>query len=475
MGGLLFDPVSADEAVARIEAMMRSGRPHYVVTPNVDFLVQAQQDAELRRIVNEADLSLCDGMPVLWASRWLNNALPERVAGSDLVPRLLELAAARGYRVFFLGGTSEASARAVARVRARYPGLTVAGHFSPPFADLLDMDAEAINGQIREARPHLLLVSFGTPKGEKWIRMNQEALAVPVAVNVGATLDFLAGTVARAPTWMRRTGTEWLFRLLQEPRRLTRRYLTGFWVVSQVLARQWWGTRSPPGPDPTAVEPPNETEDGRRQTWAFPARLDATTARAADRWAAGFLDDGRLALLDLSGVRHFDSAGMGWLLHLNRAAVRGQKRLSIIPPGAEAVRRLGCLRLSDFLSLVPDRDSAGLQSTEAHGGSGAVIDLVVGPDTARLTWAGDLHATNAGMVEKETWGRLDQWSDRSTALVIDLTGLRYLDSSGVALLERLQAWCDAQRVAWRIVGVRPEVRKTLRLAARERLLDRGAR
>src|SRR5688572_19382313 len=129
--GIPFDHLTIPQAIAAIEQMIATGRPHYAATANVDFLVQSLEDEELRRILIEADLVLCDGTPLVWVSRWLGNPLPERVAGADLVPKLLAVAADKGYRIFFLGGKPEVAARAVERLRAKYPAIQIAGHYSP--------------------------------------------------------------------------------------------------------------------------------------------------------------------------------------------------------------------------------------------------------------------------------------------------------------------------------------------------------
>src|SRR5437588_3219216 len=138
--GVPFDNVTRSQTIDLIEQMVVSRRPHYLATANVDFLVQALHDVELRRILFDAHLVLCDGTPLVWASRLLGNPLPERVAGSDLVPELIQVAAARNYRVFFLGASSEANEQAVGRLKATCPTLSIAGHYSPPFKPLLEMD-----------------------------------------------------------------------------------------------------------------------------------------------------------------------------------------------------------------------------------------------------------------------------------------------------------------------------------------------
>ena len=237
--GVAFDNVTVAETLSRIQDMIASRRPHYVVTANVDFLVQAQRDGELRQILAEAHLVLCDGTPLVWVSRLLGNPLPERVAGSDLAPQLIRLAAKNHYRLFLLGAAPEANEQAAANVRAQFPNLRVA-RYSPPFRPLPEMDDAEIAGWIRAARPDILLVAFGCPKAEKWMARHYRALGVPVVIGVGGTIDFLAGRVKRAPVWMQRAGLEWLFRLCQEPRRLFKRYATDLWHFGRAIGAELW-------------------------------------------------------------------------------------------------------------------------------------------------------------------------------------------------------------------------------------------
>ncbi|HEV2436617.1 MAG TPA: WecB/TagA/CpsF family glycosyltransferase [Verrucomicrobiae bacterium] len=237
--GVVFDKLTLAETLNRIQDLVATRQPHYVATANVDFLVQARRDTELRRILAEAHLVLCDGTPLVWASRLLGNPLPERVAGSDLAPQLIRLAAQKNYRLFLLGATPEAGERAAANIRAQFPNLFVA-HYSPPFRPLPEMNHDEIREKILAARPDLLFVAFGCPKAEKWMAMHYRSLGVPVVMGVGATIDFLAGRVRRAPVWMQRAGLEWLFRLGREPRRLFKRYATDLWHFGRAIAAELW-------------------------------------------------------------------------------------------------------------------------------------------------------------------------------------------------------------------------------------------
>src|SRR5262249_32677262 len=154
--------------------------------------------------------------------------LRERVAGSDLVPKLAGIAARQGYRVFMLGGREDVAKKAKEQLEQDHPGLQIVGCVSPPIASIVEMDNEAIIGQIEAAKPDILLVAFGNPKQKKWIHMHRNRLAVPVCVGVGATFDFIAGEFTRAPVWVQRTGMEWFHRLCQDPGRLTKRYAMDF-------------------------------------------------------------------------------------------------------------------------------------------------------------------------------------------------------------------------------------------------------
>lgn len=335
--GVPLDSVTTDEALARIAAMVESGRPHYVVTPNVDFLVQARRDAELHRILCEADLVLCDGQPLVWASRWLGNPLPERVAGADLAPRLMAQAARLGHRVFLLGATEDANTRAAAKLRAQHPHLAIVGHFSPPFRPLEEMDNADIAARIQAARPDILIVGFGCPKQEKWIVQNYRTLGVPVCLGLGGTIDFLAGRISRAPTWMRRTGLEWTWRLAMEPRRLFRRYWTDARCFGVELLAQCWSFRwSAPKPQEADVA---IVIEGPWQT----VRASGTLDRTAIERAAGLLrrigEADWHCRLDLAAVNFIDATGAAALALWHRQLRRRGRRFVLCRP-SEPVRRL---------------------------------------------------------------------------------------------------------------------------------------
>jgi N-acetylglucosaminyldiphosphoundecaprenol N-acetyl-beta-D-mannosaminyltransferase len=193
-----------------------------VITLNAAVVTMLRGDPVLRAAVRSADLVLADGMPLVWAARWLGTPLPGRVTGVDLMTRLLDAGRARGLRVFLLGATQERLDRMVAVVGVRHPGVVVAGARNGYFAAAEHAEVAA---QIRAARADLLLIGMPTPAKEIWCAQHRDVLGTPVALGVGGAFDVLAGFVRRAPTWMQAAGLEWLWRLAMEPRRLWRRYL----------------------------------------------------------------------------------------------------------------------------------------------------------------------------------------------------------------------------------------------------------
>ena len=350
--GVAFDNVTLREAVNRIEEMVASREPHCVVTANVDFLVLARADPELHRVFLDASLVLCDGTPLVWASRLLGNPLPERVAGADIVPELIRVAAQKNYRVFSIGATDESATQAMANMRAQYPGLEIS-HYSPPFRPLAEMDHADLIRRVRAAKPDILFVAFGCPKAEKWIAMHYLALGVPVAIGVGATIDFLAGRVKRAPVWMQRGGVEWIYRMCQEPRRLFKRYLADLWYFSGAILRQWWQLKLRTNLEPSATRSSVAVFD---QTWqrvkASACLNRASIEREAALWQ-GVAHAERHCLLDLAEVRSIDSTGVALLVRLQKQLRASGWKLALLSSSEAVHRALRLMRVQDYLQLQP--------------------------------------------------------------------------------------------------------------------------
>lgn len=217
--------VTLDEAVEFLLQKVQQGTPAYVVEVNVDVVVKMEQDTQLRQIADEADLTLVDGQPLVWIARWYGRPLKAKISGSDLVPALLQKAAGEGHSVFVLGGKEDAARKAAENLHRDYPGLRIAGAFSPSMGfEHKPEELEAIRAVLQTAKPDILLACFGCPKQEKWVYENHRSCGAKVTLCAGATVDFLAGNVTRAPKVLSDHGLEWLYRFLKEPKRLFRRY-----------------------------------------------------------------------------------------------------------------------------------------------------------------------------------------------------------------------------------------------------------
>ena len=237
LGQIDIDVVTFAEAIEAVTALAKSGRGGYVVTPNVDHVVLAEADPGFRAAYGGASLSLVDGMPLLWASRLLGAPLPEKISGSDLILPLMERAGREALRVYLLGAGPGVAHKAGLELAARY-GVHVVGTDAPMLsASPNDDETSAALARVRAARPHLLLVAMGAPKQELFMHRYQAQYAPAVALGIGAGLDFIAGSVKRAPGWMQKNGLEWAYRLSREPRRLWRRYLVNDPKFLLILAR----------------------------------------------------------------------------------------------------------------------------------------------------------------------------------------------------------------------------------------------
>ena len=217
--GIPVAAVTLEEALAAMDELVSSGRPSQAVTVNPEFVMAAQTNEPFRQVLHDADLALADGIGMIWAARLLGRRLPERVAGSDLVPKLAAKAENQGWSLFLLGAAPGIADKAASVLCGLHPGLRVVGtHSGSPDPS----QQEQIIRLVREASPDILLVAYGAPAQDLWIARNMAALSVPLSIGIGGTLDFIAGVKKRAPRWIQRIGMEWLFRLLQEPWRWRR-------------------------------------------------------------------------------------------------------------------------------------------------------------------------------------------------------------------------------------------------------------
>jgi N-acetylglucosaminyldiphosphoundecaprenol N-acetyl-beta-D-mannosaminyltransferase len=468
--GVPFHDVTMAETLAHIDQLVAARRPRYLATANLDFAAQASRDVELQRILLEAHLVLCDGTPLIWASHWLGAPLSERVAGSDLLPVLAAHCATRGYRLFLLGATDDTLAEARRRLEAAHPGLIICGTFAPPIVPLLEFDHDAILDRLREARPDILLVAFGCPKQEKWIYMNLPRLPVPVSIGVGASLDFIAGKFRRAPQWMRTAGIEWTFRLIQEPRRLFNRYLFDLFFFVRALRRQRAALRQAPvAPAPAAAaEEAPVVRDHRLVRWS--ERADAA-AVVAGRLPAPLPEEGiRTVILDLSAVTFMDSTGLGLMLKGFRACKQAGGSFALLRPPAAVRTLLAAMSLDRLLPAAETITQARL----ACGLTGGPRPDAAAPGEIVLACDGDLIAGRAPGIRR--WIEAG-WEAQpgSSRLVLDLTRVNFIDSSGLGVLVAARKLVQSRPDgAFELRGANANVRNVIALARMDQFLGLAA-
>ncbi|MEI7533290.1 MAG: WecB/TagA/CpsF family glycosyltransferase [Verrucomicrobiae bacterium] len=456
--GVPFDNVTTSETLTIIGEMIASGQPHYGATANVDFIVQAMKDVELRRILFDAHLVLADGMPIVWASKFLGNPLPERVTGSGMIPLLLELAEQKGWKVFFLGGTEQSVSTAAEKTRAKHPKLKLVGAYSPPFKPLLEMNHAEILQRIHEAKPDILLVAFGCPKQEKWISMNYRAAGVPFSVGVGATIDFLAGTFKRAPVWMQKSGTEWIFRMLQEPKRLASRYGVGlrvftFAILKQLFRLHSWlpSFRSGKGAE---IIPDLQGNFVIQAPWHLGAN-EVKTFR--DEWLRA-VENGHV-MFDLSNTTFADSTGIGLLIRLRKRARELGYEFYLIAPRPPIAAALKMMKLDEFFTV--QASIAGAQFIMDSVARSPVVSSVMEATELQIRWSGEATALNAVDLGAHTEAELSQTSP-GMKVVIDLSRVIFVDSTGIGLMLRFKKNLLRRGVQLRFAHPTEPVRNVLR-------------
>ena len=235
--------VNMDEAIQAIEDMIASEKKSYIVAINVDVVIKIENDSYLKEITDKADMVLVDGKPLEWIAKWHNRPIKAKISGSDLVPILCERAAENGYSIFIIGGKEGIAKKAQQNLERDLPGIKIVGTYAPPFGFEKDeIERKKINEMISNAHPDILIACFGCPKQEKWIYENYQKYDAKVSVCAGATVDFLAGNVRRAPRWMSDHGLEWFYRFLQEPKRMFKRYFVDDMKIFG-LVRKYGGSK----------------------------------------------------------------------------------------------------------------------------------------------------------------------------------------------------------------------------------------
>jgi N-acetylglucosaminyldiphosphoundecaprenol N-acetyl-beta-D-mannosaminyltransferase len=237
--GVMVDHVSLEGLLDAVMIRIERKTPGYIVTPNVDHVCLYHRNEAFKRAYQDAFMVVPDGVPLIWSARLLGTPLVQRLNGTDLVYAIAARAAAEGRSIFLLGAAEGVSGQAAERLKSLYPGLRVAGTYSPPMGfERSEEENDGIVERLRAASPDICFAAVGSPKQEIWMQRYCRESRVPLMIGVGASLDFIAGNKRRAPRVFQKAGLEWLWRLCTEPRRLWRRYLVDDMFFFVLLARQ---------------------------------------------------------------------------------------------------------------------------------------------------------------------------------------------------------------------------------------------
>ncbi len=473
-----IDDLNMDEALERLEEFIaigrETGKSHQIATVNADFAVKSMRDPELLYLLQEADMATADGMPLVWGARLLGVPLEGRVTGSDMVPALAERAAEKGYSMYFYGaapGIAESAARAL---QEKHPALIVAGICSPPYQSILDVDV-ALLDEIKAAKPDILLVALGNPKQDKWIGMYGRMLGVPVVIGIGATLDFIAGEVKRAPEWMQRAGLEWAFRFLQEPRRLWKRYVVDMFVFGLFFTRQWWFMRR--GNMSSSLLPTNDSiivED--TAVLNIKGRLTIENRDSFLEKGQEVLAETPFLIVNLSEATFLDSTALGSLVGLAKQArdTGGKMWLTAVPENIH--RTIALMRLDRFFDMLEDVD-AGLAARHTRDQRMTADIFTTEPEPEQETEAAGkwqvakmprrLDATTAPQITESCKAHLEEHS----YLILDCSEMVFLASAGLAMFAGINRQAEKQGGELRVAGCTKDSLRVIEMMRFDKVLS----
>ncbi len=470
--GVPFHNVTFDEAVEWIVERVRSGRPANIATANLDFITRAWQDPELQRILIDADLVLADGFPIVKLAPFFGPGLKGRVTGSDLTPILAERAAQEGFSLYGLGSAEGVAEEAMRILKKRYPDLKIAGTYSPSFAPLLDMDHRDILKRLETTKPDILFVALGSPKQEKLIHMHVRGWNVPVAMGVGASLDFITGEQNRAPLLLRRAHLEWLWRICCEPRRLFHRYMANMaFLISatrQMISIHFMSDR--PVPSHTLNE--EDIEQLGRQGVDVERFLGLEDEGAACEFVERMAENtaGRNLLLDIHAVPWLNSLELGALVEVNKACRSKGKRMILYAPRPKVRRLLDTCRLSDYFdsAIRVDEVEQTVKNLNEHGEGCTVYR------EGSLTLELPVELTAATLAEFEREAEFIHHELQAEGILktvsVDASQLDFIDSSGLGFLIALKKVTQDEGVSMSIANLGGKARRVFEIARVDKVL-----
>ncbi|MBN2297284.1 MAG: WecB/TagA/CpsF family glycosyltransferase [Deltaproteobacteria bacterium] len=488
--GIPLDNLTMEETIesifSMIEAYSRDQMPRLVCTVNTDFVANTlnwgfdhSRHPELLDILRKADLVTADGMPLVWTSALLGSPLKGRVTGADLVPELAGEAALRHKSIYLLGGKGDVAEKAAGTLTKHYPDLIIAGCDSPfvhiegeQLIDALDHDLPIVE-RINASGADILLVAFGNPKQELWFERNRHRLEVPVSIGIGGTFEFITGSVQRAPSWMQRTGLEWLFRLTQDPKRLWKRYLVdflkfGILVWPSILYYNYKKQEVNLSRDSQKSGDIQYNciryDDKEAFVVHMPGILNSRSASLLKDILEEKTGKDSPVIVDFTDVMFIDSHGFGFLLNLYYSCMR----IFLVGLNPAAERFFSYNRMSHLFSQWHFHSIEEALRAVRNETRGSFLSYKVTEDelASTVSFSGELTARETA--EKDLPDLV--WSVNKTRCTIDLSHITRIDSSGIIFILKLYREILKRDCACSISGISQDISQMLRITRVENLL-----
>ncbi|MBF0119530.1 MAG: WecB/TagA/CpsF family glycosyltransferase [Desulfobacterales bacterium] len=485
--GIPIDNINMDEAVKIIFSMIDEysidKKPRLIATVNIDFLVNTlswfsgiPNHPELLSILRRADIVTADGMPIVWLSKLIGSPIKERVTGSDLVPMIAKEAEIKGKSIYFLGGREGVGLKAAEILKGKYPELKIAGYSSP----FVNIHGEALNSAIEDdipivshinkSNPDILLVAFGNPKQEMWFRRNNDRLNVAVTIGIGGTFEFITGGVARAPKWMQKLGLEWVFRISQDPKRLWKRYLLGFFkfpiMIFPIIFYHYyrkWIFNSFNKKKIKNIELNYQVGDGTIHILTLPDYVDGKNYLSDE-----YLKSSNI-IIDFSNTRFIEASGIGFLLKIWKYALKNGKRIYVCSIKKSVLRILKINRVFDIFSdiICQDINGAIVKLKENESLPLFFYYLVNEANYTLISLFGEL---DSSQVSKISASKIFNSQNKQNYL-FDLSNLKFVDSTGLIFFLKFRTLINESGGKLVLFGINKTIENMFKVTKVDKILN----
>jgi len=458
--GVPFDHITRAKLKAVVAQMIESGRPHYLATADAGLLLRTRKDAQLRQILFDTHLLICDGPLLEFVSRSLGNTLIGEISGAKLLPVLLEIAEESQYRIFVLGESETATGLLTEKIRRTHPQLDIGKHHYSP-TSTRERDREEVHFRIQEFKPDLLIVAFGCPEQERWISAHYRCLGVPICIGAGSPAD--PTSRSQHPNFLHST---WSF--VREPSRTIRRAIDALAFGCDLAGQFWRLLKQTDDLPPSAALAAQESED--RSVLIVPERLDAAAVEESRSEWETLLDSGKPVVIDLALTKFIDSTGVGFLMKLRRLSREKETAFALAAVQPSVWRTITSMKLADFF---PTGDTVKTASEAARQPQRRSLWLRETPSGIALHLQGEISTSNSEQAF-DSCAELLKGVHLDEAAEVDLTRVTFLDRTGIAVLMRLRKLALRLGIRLKITNPNPAVSTTLRNAGLTEYLLREA-